>query len=186
MVQNESMEEVKEKKEDEEIGWGDVQEEMKASAKPVEKKPVEKKPVEKKEVEKKEVEKKEDEEIGWGDVQEEMKASTKPVEKKEVSNVSFDEIKKGETKKTSLDIDFILDLPLSVTVELGKTKMMISELLQLGQGSVVELTKFAGEPMEVFVNNRLIARGEVVVVNEKFGVRLTNVVSHAERLDRLK
>ena len=145
MVQNESMEEVKEKKEDEE-----------------------------------------DEEIGWGDVQEEMKASTKPVEKKEVGSVRFEEIKKGETKKASLDIDFILDLPLTVTVELGKTKMMISELLQLGQGSVVELTKFAGEPMEVFVNNRLIARGEVVVVNEKFGVRLTNVVSHAERLDRLK
>jgi len=169
MVQNESMEEVKEKKEDEEdeeIGWGDVQEEMKASTKPVEKK--------------------EDEEIGWGDVQEEMKASTKPVEKKEVGSVRFEEIKKGETKKASLDIDFILDLPLTVTVELGKTKMMISELLQLGQGSVVELTKFAGEPMEVFVNNRLIARGEVVVVNEKFGVRLTNVVSHAERLDRLK
>ena len=129
---------------------------------------------------------KKDEEIGWGDVEEEMKASAGPVEKKEVSNVRFGEIKKGETKEAGLDIDFILDLPLSVTVELGKTKMLISELLQLGQGSVVELTKFAGEPMEVFVNNRLIARGEVVVVNEKFGVRLTNVVSHAERLNRLK
>ncbi len=166
MVQNEAMKEVKETKADEEIGWGDVEEEMKVSAKPVEKK--------------------EDEEIGWGDVEEEMKTSAKPAEKREVSDVRFEEIKKGKTDKASLDIDFILDLPLAVTVELGKTKMLISELLQLGQGSVVELTKFAGEPMEVFVNHRLIARGEVVVVNEKFGVRLTNVVSHAERLNRLK
>jgi flagellar motor switch protein FliN len=126
------------------------------------------------------------EEIGWGDVQEEMKASVGSAEKKEVSAVSFDEMKKGEIKGAALDLDFILDLPLTVTVELGRAKMLISELLQLGQGSVVELTKFAGEPMEVFVNNRLIARGEVVVVNEKFGVRLTNVVSHAERLNRLK
>jgi len=126
------------------------------------------------------------EEIGWGDVQEEMEASVGSAEKKEVSNVSFEEMKKGEIKEGALDLDFILDLPLTVTVELGRSKMLISELLQLGQGSVVELTKFAGEPMEVFVNNRLIARGEVVVVNEKFGVRLTNVVSHAERLNRLK
>jgi flagellar motor switch protein FliN len=166
MVENESMETVKETKKDEELCWDDVQEEMKASAKPVEKK--------------------EDEEIGWGDVEEEMKTSAQPVEKKEVRSVRFEEIQKDETKKAALEIDFILDLPLQVTVELGRAKMLISELLQLGQGSVVELTKFAGEPMEVFVNNRLIARGEVVVVNEKFGVRLTNVVSHAERLNRLK
>ncbi len=126
------------------------------------------------------------EDIGWGDVQEEMKASVGSAEKKEVSSVSFEEMEKGEKKEASLDMDFILDLPLAVTVELGRAQMQISELLQLGQGSVVELTKFAGEPMEVFVNNRLIARGEVVVVNEKFGVRLTNVVSHAERLNRLK
>ncbi|MCD6153248.1 MAG: flagellar motor switch protein FliN [Syntrophobacterales bacterium] len=129
---------------------------------------------------------KENEEIGWDDVQEEMEASAGPVEKKEVNSVRFEEIKQGETKKASLDIDFLMDIPLTVTVELGRGKMMISELLQLGQGSVVELTKLAGEPMEVFVNDRLIARGEVVVVNEKFGVRLTDVVSHAERLNKLK
>ncbi len=127
-----------------------------------------------------------DDDMGWDDVQEEMKASKDPVEKKEVSKVNFEETNKEESKDAALDLDFILDLPLTVTVELGRAKMMISELLQLGQGSVVELTKFAGEPMEVFVNNRLIARDEVVVVNEKFGVRLTNVVSHAERLNRLK
>ncbi|MEA3416203.1 MAG: flagellar motor switch protein FliN [Thermodesulfobacteriota bacterium] len=129
---------------------------------------------------------KDDEEIGWDDVQEEMEVSAMPVEKKEVNSVSFEEIKQGETKKASLDIDFILDIPLTVTVELGRGRMLISELLQLGQGSVVELTKLAGEPMEVFVNNQLIARGEVVVVNEKFGVRLTDVVSPAERLNKLK
>ena len=73
-----------------------------------------------------------------------------------------------------------------MTVELGRGKMLIGELLQLGQGSVVELTKLAGEPMDIFVNDRLIARGEVVVVNEKFGVRLTDVVSTAERINKLK
>jgi len=129
---------------------------------------------------------KENEEIGWDDVQEEMEASAGPVGKKEVSSVDFNEIKHNKAKKASLDIDFLMDIPLTVTVELGRGKMMISELLQLGQGSVVELTKLAGEPMEVFVNDRLIARGEVIVVNEKFGVRLTDVVSHAERLNKLK
>jgi flagellar motor switch protein FliN/FliY len=129
---------------------------------------------------------KKDKEIGWDDVQEEMKASAKPVEKKEVSSVSFEKIKQGETKKATLDLDFILDLPLTVTVELGRGRMLINELLQLGQSSVIELTKYAGEPMDVFVNDRLIAKGEVVVVDEKFAVRLTDVVSPAERLNKLK
>jgi flagellar motor switch protein FliN/FliY len=129
---------------------------------------------------------KKDEKIGSGEVKAEMKSSAGVVEKTEISNVEFEEIQKGKTKETALDLDFILDLPLTITVELGRTKMLISELLQLGQGSVIELTKFAGEPMDVFVNNRLIAQGEVVVVNEKFGVKLTNVISHAERLNRLK
>ncbi|MDI6687805.1 MAG: flagellar motor switch protein FliN [Desulfobacterales bacterium] len=129
---------------------------------------------------------KNDEEIGWDDVQEEMKASAGPVEKKEVNSVSFNEIKESKVKKAALDLDFILDIPLTVTVELGRGRMLISELLQLGHGSVIELTKFAGEPMDVFVNNRLIGRGEVVVVSEKFGVRLTDIVSPAERLNNLK
>ena len=129
---------------------------------------------------------KNDEEIGWDDVQDEMKASAMPVEKKEVSSVQFDEIKQGKAKEASLDMNFLMDIPLTVTVELGRGKMLISELLKLGQSSVVELTKFAGEPMDVFVNNRLIARGEVVVVDERFGVRLTDIVSHAERLNKLK
>ena len=84
------------------------------------------------------------------------------------------------------DMDFLLDIPLEVTVELGRTRMLIKDLLQLGQGSVVELQKIAGEPMEILVNNKLIARGEVVVVNEKFGVRLTDIISPTERIQQLK
>ena len=86
-------------------------------------------------------------------------------------------------KTTSLDL--ILDIPLTVTVELGRSKMLINDLLQLGQGSVIELTKLAGEPLEVLVNQKLVARGEVVVVNEKFGVRLTDIVSPMERVQSL-
>jgi len=83
-------------------------------------------------------------------------------------------------------LDFILDVPLKVTVELGRARMAIREILQLAQGSVVELTKFAGEPLEVLVNDKLIARGEVVVVNEKFGIRLTDIISPIERIEQLK
>lgn len=83
-------------------------------------------------------------------------------------------------------LDFILDIPLKVTVELGRTKMMIRDILQLAQGSVVELSKFAGEPLEVLVNDKLVARGEVVVVNEKFGIRLTDIISPVERIEQLK
>jgi len=83
------------------------------------------------------------------------------------------------------NLDFILDIPLEVSVELGRTRMLISELLQLGQGSVIELTKLAGEPLEIFVNQKLIARGEVVVVNEKFGIRMTDIISPAERVKQL-
>ncbi|MDD9951098.1 MAG: flagellar motor switch protein FliN [Zetaproteobacteria bacterium] len=74
-------------------------------------------------------------------------------------------------------LKMILDVPLKVSVELGRTKMLVNDLLQLGQGSVIELDKIAGEPMEIIVNDKLVAMGEVVVVNEKFGVRLTDVVS---------
>jgi len=83
-------------------------------------------------------------------------------------------------------LDFILDIPLRVSVEVGRTKILIRDLLQLGQGSVVELTKFAGEPLEMLVNDKLIARGEVVVVNEKFGLRLTDIISPEERIEQLK
>ena len=87
----------------------------------------------------------------------------------------------GEIKS----LDLILDIPLTVAVELGRSKMLINDLLQLGQGSVIELTKLVGEPLEVLVNQKLVARGEVVVVNEKFGVRLTDIVSPMERVQSL-
>ena len=87
----------------------------------------------------------------------------------------------GEIKS----MDLILDIPLTVAVELGRSKMLINDLLQLGQGSVIELTKLVGEPLEVLVNQKLVARGEVVVVNEKFGVRLTDIVSPMERVQSM-
>lgn len=87
---------------------------------------------------------------------------------------------------SSENIDFLLDIPLEVSVELGRTKMLINELLKLGQGSVIELSKLAGETMEILANQKLIAKGEVVVVNEKYGIRLTEVISPMERVERLR
>ena len=83
------------------------------------------------------------------------------------------------------DIDFILDIPVLLTVELGRTKIAIKNLLQLAQGSVVELDGLAGEPMDVLVNGCLIAQGEVVVVNDKFGIRLTDIITPSERIQKL-
>jgi len=86
---------------------------------------------------------------------------------------------------TKRDLDFILDIPLEVSAELGRTRLLINELLQLGQGSVIELNKLAGEPLEIFVNGKLVARGEAVVINEKFGIRLTDIISPIERVKQL-
>ena len=86
----------------------------------------------------------------------------------------------------SVNMEFVLDIPLEVTVELGRTKMLINDMLKLGQGSVIELTKLAGESLEILANQKPIARGEVVVVNEKYGVRLTEVISPMERIERLR
>jgi flagellar motor switch protein FliN/FliY len=92
---------------------------------------------------------------------------------------------KGARHETPNDIDFILDIPVQLTVELGRTKIAIKNLLQLAQGSVVELDGLAGEPMDVLVNGCLIAQGEVVVVNDKFGIRLTDIVTPSERIRKL-
>jgi flagellar motor switch protein FliN len=86
---------------------------------------------------------------------------------------------------TKNDIDMILDIPVQMTVELGRTKIAIKNLLQLAQGSVVELDGLAGEPMDVLVNGCLIAQGEVVVVNDKFGIRLTDIITPSERIRKL-
>ncbi|MCP3900110.1 MAG: flagellar motor switch protein FliN [Desulfobacteraceae bacterium] len=90
-----------------------------------------------------------------------------------------------EEQEDSSQLDFILDIPLELSVELGRTKMLVNDLLQLGQGSIVELNKLAGEPLEVYINRKLIARGEVVVVNEKFGVRLTDIITPMDRVKSL-
>jgi len=92
---------------------------------------------------------------------------------------------KGTKNETPNDIDFILDIPVQLTVELGRTKIAIKNLLQLAQGSVVELDGLAGEPMDVLVNGCLIAQGEVVVVNDKFGIRLTDIITPSERIRKL-
>jgi len=83
------------------------------------------------------------------------------------------------------ELDRILDIPLAITVELGRTKMLINDLLQLGQGSVIELTKLVGESLDVMVNDKPVAKGEVVVVNEKFGIRLTEILTPVERIENL-
>lgn len=83
------------------------------------------------------------------------------------------------------NLEFILDVTLQVSVEVGRCRMTVQDLLQLGQGSVIELTKLAGEPLDIYINERPIARGEAVIVNEKFGVRITDIISQAERIEGL-
>nr|WP_320015796.1 flagellar motor switch protein FliN [uncultured Desulfobacter sp.] len=96
-----------------------------------------------------------------------------------------DENLEEDSEHGARELDFILDIPLELSVELGKTKMLVNDLLQLAQGSIIELNKLAGEPLEVYINRKLIARGEVVVVNEKFGVRLTDVITPIDRVKSL-
>ena len=91
-----------------------------------------------------------------------------------------------ETDNSSRRLDLLLDVPMEITVELGRSRMTIQELLALSPGSVIELDKLAGEPLDILVNDRLIARGEAVVVNDKFGIRITDIVSRSERLARLR
>ena len=89
-------------------------------------------------------------------------------------------------RQAESNINFILDLPIEITVELGNTRMKISELLKLGQGSIIELSKDAGTSFDILANKKLIAKGEVVIVNEKYGVRLTEVINPFERIESLK
>jgi len=97
-------------------------------------------------------------------------------------------LKPDETdrKTPAMNLDLILDIPVTVSIELGRTRLVVEDILRLGQGSVVELDKLAGEPFEVLVQGRPIGKGEVVVVNEKFGIRLTDIISPAERIESLK
>lgn len=99
------------------------------------------------------------------------------------------DIQENSDQKSALqekrNLDMILDIPLHLTVELGRTKLLVKDLLQLNQGAVVELGKLAGDLLDVFVNSKLVARGEAVVVNEKFGVRLVDIISPAERVEKI-
>lgn len=120
----------------------------------------------------------------WGAAMDEQ-ASALQTESAEPAQVFTEFTAKNKLQETQNDIDFILDIPVQLTVELGRTKIAIKNLLQLAQGSVVELDGLAGEPMDVLVNGCLIAQGEVVVVNEKFGIRLTDIITPAERIRKI-
>jgi len=99
---------------------------------------------------------------------------------------SFDELGEGVPVETGGgNLDFLLDVPLEVSVELGRTNMIINKMLQLTQGSVVELDKAAGEPVEIYVNRKLMGKGEVVVINDRFGVRITEIISQADRIKNM-
>ena len=107
-----------------------------------------------------------------------------PVNVQPASFTSFQTYQMQESEAKNLDM--LLDIPLQVTVELGRTKRSIKEILELSSGSIVELDKLAGEPVDILVNNRLIAQGEVVVIDENFGVRVTDIVSQSDRLKKLR
>jgi flagellar motor switch protein FliN len=105
----------------------------------------------------------------------------------EPRTAEFDNLQdEGQPSSRDVNLDVILDVPVTLSMEVGRTRIPIRNLLQLNQGSVVELDRAAGEPLDVFVNGTLVAHGEVVVVNEKFGIRLTDVISPAERIRKLK
>ncbi len=114
-----------------------------------------------------------------------MESST-PSDALGAENVALDNLQSSSGSGEDLNLDVILDIPVTISMEIGSTKINIRNLLQLNQGSVVELDRMAGEPLDVVVNGTLIAHGEVVVVNEKFGIRLTDIISPAERVKKLK
>lgn len=121
----------------------------------------------------------------WGAAMAEQSASRGAIEAAAQPANIFPRLAPGNTAESAQDLDLILDIPVNLTVELGRTKIPIKHILQLAQGSVIELDALAGEPMDVLVNGCLIAQGEVVVVNEKFGIRLTDIVTPSERMRRL-
>ena len=122
----------------------------------------------------------------WADALEESSDDTKTAKKEKTDTADFDELGEGETIASgSKNLDFLLDIPLQVTVELGRNSMIIDKMLQLTQGSVIELEKAAGEPVEIFVNNKLLGKGEVIVINERFGVRITEIISQADRIKNM-
>lgn len=126
-------------------------------------------------------------EADWGDAMKEQRAATANTggyAAAEFPNLD-DQGHKHYANPDEVKLDVILDVPVTISLEIGRTKINIRNLLQLNQGSVVELDRFAGEPMDVLVNGTLVAHGEVVVVNDKFGIRLTDIISPSERVRKL-
>ena len=126
-------------------------------------------------------------EADWGDALKEQGAASKGMGGYETADFpNLEDAKpRSYTNADEVKLDVILDVPVTVSLEIGRTKINIRNLLQLNQGSVVELDRFAGEPMDVLVNGTLVAHGEVVVVNDKFGIRLTDIISPSERVRKL-
>ncbi len=118
----------------------------------------------------------------WGAALAEQRAADSPA----VSPAAFENLQPAGFNGAGGELDRILDIPITLSVEIGKSRLSIRNLLQLNQGSVVELDRMAGEPLDVLINGTLVAHGEVVVVNEKLGIRLTDVVSAQERVRKLK
>lgn len=134
----------------------------------------------------------EDERISWDEAMEDLERQKQMIKENERTNEPLPQQEKPLPPPATREgggpppnLKFILDIPLQVTVELGRKRLLIHDLLQLSQGSVIELTKQLGEPFEVMVNQKLIARGEVVVINDRFGVRITDIISPLERVHRL-
>lgn len=129
----------------------------------------------------------EDIDSAWSEAMAEQSASEGNSSAENYEKAEFSQLaNEGKPSTTEVNLDVILDIPVTLSVEIGRTRQTIRNLLQLNQGSVVELDRLAGEPMDVLVNGTMIAHGEIVVVNEKFGIRLTDVISAAERVKKLK
>ncbi|PQP33184.1 flagellar motor switch protein FliN [Desulfobacteraceae bacterium SEEP-SAG10] len=111
-----------------------------------------------------------------------MDEANDKIEENNTADVSQDN---GSEQSEKYDMDLILDLPLDVSVELGKVKMPVNELLQLGRGSILELTKPVGEPLDIYINNKLIAKGEVVILDDKFGIRVADIINPVDRVKSL-
>ena len=120
----------------------------------------------------------------WAAALEQQERGVPPAAAQQMELDEFSDVGKGVTGRPDLDV--ILDIPVTISMEVGRTSITIRNLLQLNQGSVIELDRLAGEPLDVLVNGTLIAHGEVVVVNEKFGIRMTDVISPSERIKKLR
>jgi flagellar motor switch protein FliN/FliY len=132
------------------------------------------------------------EEISWADAMEDLERQKQMIQDQAQAQTSPVALESSASKPSPSpshglpNLQFILDIPLLVTVELGRKRLLVHDLLQLSQGSVIELAKQIGEPFEVLINQKLIARGEIVVINDKFGVRITDIISPLERVQQLQ